>query len=359
MSGKCRGWAGEQKDAPRELRTFLMVVADYANELGFMWPSVETMADEQGCSGRTIQRLLKKAVEAGLLIRLDVEDRRTGRTRSCGYFFPVKGLGPTGQDIAAFERVSGGRVTAVSPWEGDTGVTGEGDTGVRGRVTTVSPHEPPLEPSETEVSSPGAREDGETPVGKVDRTLVEAVRAAMPVGMGRVSSEPDWIEALDVLAGRGEDVSAVPDCLRRLADDPLFRGLKVPPRCERWLLDGKWRFYLDPAPPRGPDASRLDPGLLRAGEFAPWCAAMAAVQARIGDKLFRSWLSRASLGQIGQALYLVAATGVARDWIRDECWPLIFDTFEAADPQRRRLTLVAKPEFEALVRLSQGADDEA
>lgn len=349
MSGVALGWVRKQAAPSREVKAMLMFLADNANEQ-ISFPSKRTLARDIQCSEKTVMRMLADAVEAGLIVRLDVEDRATGRTRTCGYYFPVQGRPPSSEEVAAFEREVGGRVTQVSPWEGDTGVPLEGDTGVTGRVTLVSPLKSPDKPSETEVSSPGAREDGETPVGKVEAALIEAVRAAMPVGMGRVSSEPDWIEALDVLAGRGEDVSAIPDRLRRLADDPLWKGLKVPTRCERWLLDGKWRFYPD-RPAAAPDAgAALEPGMLPAGECEPWRRAMAAARAAIGDKAFGSWLSRASLGQIGGTLYLVAATGMARDWIKAECWALIFDTFEAADAKRRHLILVTKPEFEALMR---------
>lgn len=122
MSGLALGWARKRSAPSKESKPLLVFLADNANET-FAWPGVETLAADLQCSARTVQRLLKQLVDARLLIRLDVEDRYTGRTRSCGYYFPVHGHGPSAKEIAWFEQMVGGRVTSVSPWEGDTRVT--------------------------------------------------------------------------------------------------------------------------------------------------------------------------------------------------------------------------------------------
>src|SRR5690606_35400191 len=110
----------------------------------FAFPAVATVAGELQVDERTVQRHLRILEDDHQIIGCDVEDKATGRTRTRAYYFPVEGRGPSAKELKAFELKVGGRVTRVSPWEGDMGVTGEGDTGVRGRVTTVSPLNEPL-----------------------------------------------------------------------------------------------------------------------------------------------------------------------------------------------------------------------
>lgn len=332
MSGRALGWAKEQAAPSREAKAALVFLADYASAAGFAWPSIAALAGELGCSDRTVIRHLKALVEASLLVRLDVEDRMTGRTRPCAYWFPMAGRAPSAGEVAAYEAEVGGRVTLVSPWEGDSAVTLEGDTDVRGRVTTVSPLEPLLEPSEPEGSSPGAREA--VPAG-----LVGEIEAAMPRTMTAVSSRPAYLEALAVLAADGVDLGVLPGCLRRLGADRLFTGLRVPPRLETWLLDGKWRAYLAEGGEGIADATAAE------GEPVPE-ALVAAVRPFARDGELGSYLQPARLRAAGGRVFLVARTGVGRDWIRGH-WARIEAAWDGGAPG---LALVSRAEFEALAR---------
>lgn len=352
MSGLALGWARKRRDAPsREAKSLLMFLADNANEQT-AWPSKRTLALDVMCSEKTIMRLLAELVEARLLIRLDVEDKATGRTRTCGYYFPIQGRPPSADEIATFEREVGGRVTRVSPWESDIAVTQEGDTGVRGRGTTVSPlNEPPLEPSGPEGPSPGARER---------EALVREIEEATPARVLAVSDQVAYREALDVLAGRGVDLAELPGCMRRMAVDPLFLGKKIPDPLERWLLQGKYRGY--PAVARADQAvpaSNLDtpsPHAADEGARAVWRTVDAECCKALTEAEYGSWISRAFLGACGGQLFVVAFSGEARNWIVGRCWRRIEGWWSAADAVKRPLKLVSKLEFEALVRQSEGVE---
>lgn len=258
MSGLALGWARKRKDAPsREAKACLMYVADNANDQ-MAWPSKRTLAEDMMCSEKTVMRLLADLVSAGLLVRLDVEDKATGRTRTCGYYFPVQGRPPLAGEIAAFEREVGGRVTLVSPWEGDTDGTGEGDTGVTGRGTTVSPlYEPPLKPESSDELSTGEGEGAQA-----REILISEIEAAMPARLASVSDRDAYRAALGDLAAEGVDLADLPGCLGRWAVDPLFLGRKVPVPLEKWLRSGQWRGSLPAAdaeaagpPEPSPDAT--------------------------------------------------------------------------------------------------------
>jgi hypothetical protein len=154
MSGEAIGWAKKQACGGRGPKDVLKTLADYADENGFAWASISTLARECEASERTVQRDLRHLEDMGLLQGFDVTDARTGRSRTRLYWFPVQGGEPTPKMRKAIELERGARVTWVSPSEGDMGVTGEGDMGVTPGVTTVSPlKEPLIEPEEADASS--------------------------------------------------------------------------------------------------------------------------------------------------------------------------------------------------------------
>lgn len=199
----------------------------------------------------------------------------------------------------------------------------------------MSPLEPLLEPSGSEEPSPGERERD---------ALVMEIQAAMPATMGRVSSEPDYREALDVLAARGEDLSVLPGCLRRLAVCPLFKGLKVPPRLERWLIDGKWKYYLaQPELDLAPAAKPAPVGDPRLAELRE------AVRPFIEEAQLRSYVEPATLQVRDGVAWLVAATGTGHDWIKARCFGRMCNRWRALDAAEP-LRLTTKSAFEAQAR---------
>lgn len=352
MSGLALGWTRKRRDAPsREAKALLMYLADNANEQT-AWPSKRKLALDVMCSEKTIMRLLADLVEARLLIRLDVEDKHTGRTRTCGYYFPIQGRPPGADEIAAFELEVGGRVTRVSPWEGDTGVPLVGDMGVTGRGTTVSPlNEPPLEPSGPEGPSPGGRER---------EALVRELEEATPPRVLAVSDQVAYREAVDVLAERGVDLAELPGCMRRMAVDPLFLGKKIPDPLERWLLQGKYRGYpavvrADQAVPE-PAADATEPHAAADADRVIWRVVETRACEALTEKTYGSWIRPARLCVARGELFVVALTGTARDWIAGNCWRRIEGWWSAADAAKRPLKLVSRLEFEALLRQTEGVD---
>ena len=73
----------------------------------------------------------------------------------------------------------------------------------------------------------------------------------------------------------------------------------------------------------------------------------AALKRELGEATFGSWLGQAALRERGDELCLVAATGVARDWIRRHAWRRIGELWAQNDPMGRNLELKSRMEYEA------------
>lgn len=174
----------------------------------------------------------------------------------------------------------------------------------------------------------------------------------MPARLLAVSDQRAMRAELDGLADGGVDVGLLAGCMGRWAVDPLFVSRKVPVPGERWLSSGMWEGSLAAAEPEAGSAAAMPAMPPGCGEpvTAAWMTTMAAVQAAVGETAFGSYLARAVLGQIGPDFYLVAATGVARDWIEARCWSLIAETWGRTGCAEVRLFLATKMQFETLLR---------
>ena len=84
------------------------------------------------------------------------------------------------------------------------------------------------------------------------------------------------------------------------------------------------------------------------GTVAVWTKTCQALRRELGEATFGSWLGQAALKEYGEEVCLVAATGVARDWIRRHAWRRIGELWAQNDPMGRRLDLKSRMEFEAL-----------
>ena len=80
---------------------------------------------------------------------------------------------------------------------------------------------------------------------------------------------------------------------------------------------------------------------------AVWSTTCAALKRELGEATFGSWLGQAALRERGDELCLVAATGVARDWIRRHAWRRIGELWAQNDPMGRNLELKSRMEYEA------------
>jgi chromosomal replication initiator protein len=67
----------------------------------------------------------------------------------------------------------------------------------------------------------------------------------------------------------------------------------------------------------------------------------------LGEATFGSWLGQAALRESGDEVCLVAATGMARDWIRRNAWRRIGELWAQHDPLGRRLDLKSRMEVES------------
>lgn len=77
-----------------------------------------------------------------------------------------------------------------------------------------------------------------------------------------------------------------------------------------------------------------------------WNKTCQILRRELGEATFGSWLGQASLWERDGDVCLVAATGVARDWIRRHAWRRIGELWAQNDPMGRSLALKSKMEFE-------------
>ena len=81
--------------------------------------------------------------------------------------------------------------------------------------------------------------------------------------------------------------------------------------------------------------------------MAVWGKTCQVLKRELGDATFGSWLGQAALREFGDEVCVVAATGVARDWIRHNAWRRIGELWAQNDPLGRRLDLKSRMEVDA------------
>lgn len=81
--------------------------------------------------------------------------------------------------------------------------------------------------------------------------------------------------------------------------------------------------------------------------LAVWSKTCLVLKRELGDATFGSWLGQAALRESGDEVCVVAATGVARDWIRNNAWRRIGELWAQNDPQGRRLDLKSRMDVES------------
>ena len=80
---------------------------------------------------------------------------------------------------------------------------------------------------------------------------------------------------------------------------------------------------------------------------AVWTQACMVLQRELGEATFGSYLGQASVRETPASVCLVAATGVARDWIRRHAWRRICELWASHDPLGRPLDLKSRMEYDA------------
>jgi chromosomal replication initiator protein len=86
-----------------------------------------------------------------------------------------------------------------------------------------------------------------------------------------------------------------------------------------------------------------------------WTKTCVVLKRELGEATFGSWLGQAALRETGDDVCLVAATGVACDWIRRHAWRRIGELWAQNDPLGRRLDLKSRIEFDCAGAEGQAA----
>lgn len=96
MSIKAMNWAWEQ-NLPPGSKLVLMALADNADDQGYCWPKIKTIAAKCCVSERTAQRLVKDLLDSGLL-KISARFNALGGQVSNGYtleMYPPDKLSPS------------------------------------------------------------------------------------------------------------------------------------------------------------------------------------------------------------------------------------------------------------------------
>ena len=88
---------------------------------------------------------------------------------------------------------------------------------------------------------------------------------------------------------------------------------------------------------------------------AVWVKTCQVLKRELGEATFGSWLGQAALRESGDEVCLVAATGVARDWIRRHAWRRIGELWAQNDPLGRTLDLKSRMELDSAAAVAAPA----
>lgn len=141
MSHVASTWAWQQKLDNARHKLLLVKLADSANDDGFCWPSVRTLAEHTGISKSAISRATKALADAGL-IRIVERLKQDGSRGSNYYFLLMPGVSHSGGTPASHS----GRDT-VSHAERD--------------ITVKNPQENRQDPSAARAAEPAPEHLGE------------------------------------------------------------------------------------------------------------------------------------------------------------------------------------------------------
>lgn len=158
MSHEARNWARDlDLPGPRGKQDVLKELGDHANEYWATWPSKRTLAKDTKLHPNTVSNYLRDLVHDGLIVPVPWRNEEGGDAGS-GYFLMGMPGAPNFAPVSvAFKDRRYGFPRGRTPewWSGEKRneqtpvqdpLWGEGHTGVRGRVTPVSPLEPSVEP---------------------------------------------------------------------------------------------------------------------------------------------------------------------------------------------------------------------
>ncbi|MBX3483677.1 chromosomal replication initiator protein DnaA [Phenylobacterium sp.] len=98
---------------------------------------------------------------------------------------------------------------------------------------------------------------------------------------------------------------------------------------------------------RGMTSGGAAGAMANAPATAVWSKTCQVLKRELGDATFGSWLGHAALRETADEVCVVAATGIARDWIRHNAWRRIGELWAQNDPLNRRLDLKCRTEVDS------------
>lgn len=328
MKNKLLDWVDDQLQLDPTSKFILLKLALFADAENVGWAMVSVLAKGCNVSERTVQNKLKMLKEEGYI-------------EPTGGFHTTSGKYP--REVPLY------RLAPRDPRFGEAGFSGaefapEPALGCKSdalRVQLVAPHKEPIEPTSGAIA-PSER------VREREAQFIE-LEAAIPKEMlGSTVRAKAW-RVWNRLAADGVDLAKVIEAGRRMDADPKIRKRDFTlPGLERWLDEGRYRAWM-------PDVVQPAAGNALAGPVGPqagdedqaiWRLVADAERDRLGSATFNSWMGRAYLGRDAEGLVVVAATGMAKDWMAKNAWTQIRACWSAHDPQSRQLRLMSKAQFE-------------
>lgn len=304
--------------------------AAYADADMCSWAKIATLERQARSSERKVRLMLRDFEAAGYI-------RRTGRTHT---------LEDSGREVPIYawdgylDEVKG-RVSRALPTgapcapETTLGGTDDTATGAQG----VPLYKNPLEPTSPDGEGARARE-----------ALFERLEAAYPKrGLG-FTNRGRARSAFDGLADEGLDLEKLIRAAKGYAEDA--KGKRGDQGLDYWLVDRKYRGWWPEAQLPFDDAKPSEGGAAHAGaagwdDQQLWAKVNARLASALTQSEYGSYIRPAFLGERSGLLFVVALTGIARDWMARSCWRRVAAWWSETDPAKRPLTLVSKAEFEA------------
>lgn len=185
----------------------LLAIADFADDEGNAFPSVETLAEKSRMSERNVQLSIRRLQQAG-----ELSVKKPGKHRANTYKILVRGANISGEKIAPVQIF---QVKPTSP---------QGEAHFTPRVKPTSP-----EPSIT-IIEPSVSPNGEEPV---EQTVVKAsTTREIQVEFEKVCGYPiDWKagagRAAKWLAENGYAAVDVAECYKSMKSDEFWRDKQL------------------------------------------------------------------------------------------------------------------------------------
>lgn len=305
---------------------FLTKFAAYADASMGSWALVSTLARQSRSSERKVQYMLRDFEAAGVIQRTGRLHRIEGTSRDVPIYVFAAYV-----DSLKTEPAMGAR---GAPIRAD-GCTESGAMGAQG----VRPHK------NSGIQSPS--DEGDTRARQREALFVRLEEAFPKRALG-FTIPAAARSAFGKLLDEGIDAEQLIKAAASFAADKA--GKRSEQGLHFWLEDRKYRGWWPESQLAFEDAKPVataSPHAAPAEDQAVWRVVRDQLAASMSEGEFRSWVQPTFLALRGDQLFVVAATGTARDWIERRCWRRVERAWDEIDRAGRRLQLVSKITFEA------------